>query len=390
MSELINLGCKVNQYDGYALKSLYGARPDVIIVNTCCVTKEAEIKSLRKYRRALRMNPGSEIIVAGCACVHAPGRYRDAGRLISNRERLKIIHEIEPEPEKARYFLKIQDGCNGKCTYCIVPQVRDQVVSKPIMDIIGEIERAGAKGYREIVLVGANVGLYGSAGEGDLISLCNALSRVAVLPRIRLSSIEPRFINAGLLDALRTLPLCHHFHIPVQSADNHILSRMGRGYSRADLEQKIKLIKDRFHQAAIGADIIVGFPGEDDQKFQSTLEFIDENDFTHLHVFPYSPRPGTAAFGFGDPVTKSRKKQRLHILYDLIKMKQYRFRERMVGSVMETVVDRSGAVSSGLTGNYLPVQLDKKIRVGTLCKVRIESNGETLRGKVLADVNLLK
>ncbi|OGC43594.1 hypothetical protein A2Y85_05645 [candidate division WOR-3 bacterium RBG_13_43_14] len=383
MPKLINLGCKLNQYDGHALKSLYRGLTDIIIVNTCCVTKEAEIKSLKKFRRALRLNPYAKVIATGCASHHDPGKYNKAYKIINNMERSGLISATKPEPEKARYFLKIQDGCNGKCNYCIVPKVRDRIISKGINEVVNEIEWAHKQAYKEIVLVGANLGLYGFNQDWNLIDLFAELSHMPDIPRIRLSSIEPRFITHNLLIALSSIPFCPHFHIPIQSADDFILARMGRGYSAAEIENKIKLINDRFDRVAIGADIIVGYPGEDDSSFNNTLRFIEKNNFTHLHVFPYSPRPGTAAFDLGDPVPKYVKKNRLHILYDLIKEKQRRFGEQMIGSVVDVIVDKAGLKDSGLTDNYLRVILNHKAKIGDIYKVKIESSNETLFGTIL-------
>ncbi len=331
----------------------------------------------------MRLNPGARIIATGCACRIDPQKYNKAFKTIDNIERLALIKDIKPEPEKARYFLKIQDGCNCQCNYCIVPTVRDRIISKNLNEVINEIAWVQKRQYREVVLVGANLGLYGYHEDWSLIDLCHELARIPKLPRIRLSSIEPSFLTSDLLDAFQLIPLCPHFHIPIQSADDYVLEQMGRTYSAANLEQRLILLSDKFNRPALGADIIVGFPGEDDISFNNTYRFVERNKFTHLHVFPYSPRPGTRAWTMNDPVPSQVKKNRLHALYDLIKGKQQRFKESMIGLEVDVIFDRSGPRSSGLTDNYLRVFIDKKVKLGSIYKVKITSAQDLLLGKIV-------
>jgi threonylcarbamoyladenosine tRNA methylthiotransferase MtaB len=359
LRELINLGCKLNQYEGYCLLEELSEFEDLIIVNTCCVTREAEKKSLKKFRQALRQHPGTTIVASGCACRLHPEKYAPADHIIDNVARNAIIKNTRPKPEKARYFLKIQDGCNMQCTYCIVSKVRAHVESRIPSEIEDEIIWARSLGYQEVVLVGANIGLYGQDINSSLEYLLSEIARVPDLPRIRLSSIEPQFINKRLIDMLKTLPFCHHFHIPIQSADDSILHKMKRGYDASYLKETIDLIHHNFPDVAIGADIIVGFPSEGDREYLSTYRFVEQHPLTHLHIFPYSPRPRTEAFSLGDPVLSNQKKDRFWQLKELINGKNYEFRQSLLNKKFSVTTEHAGDRYLGLTGNYIRVEIDE-------------------------------
>jgi threonylcarbamoyladenosine tRNA methylthiotransferase MtaB len=358
LPKLINLGCKLNQYEGYCLLEKLSDLNDLVIVNTCCVTKEAETKSLKKFRQALRKFPSATIVATGCACRLHPEKYAQAQRVIDNVARNALIEKTRPRPDKARYFLKIQDGCDMECTYCIVSKVRTHVESKAPAAVAEEIAWAHALGYEEVVLVGANIGLYGNDIGQSLHALLTGISRMENLPRIRLSSIEPIFINKRLIDVLKKLPFCHHFHIPIQSADNRILNSMKRGYDETYLTHTIHLIHDNFTDVAIGVDIIVGFPGEGKDEFQRTYDFVEREPLTHLHVFSYSPRPGTEAFILGDPVPTQEKKNRLWLLRKLISDKNYQFRKSLLHKSFDVIVEKKNDTFIGLTGNYIRTEID--------------------------------
>ena len=333
----------------------YADIEDVVIVNTCCVTKEAETKSLKKFRYALKTYPKNTIIATGCACRLNPEKYAYAHRVIDNVERNAFIKDILPTPEKARYFLKIQDGCSGCCTYCIVSKVREKVESKAINDIKKEIHWACSLGYKEIVLVGANIGLYGSERGIRLKDLLMTLRDIPDLPRIRLSSIEPQFIDSDLVGCLRDIPFCRHFHIPIQSADDNILSRMKRNYNNAFLNKIVNIIYRNFDDVAIGGDVIIGFPAEGEKEYSSTYRFVESNPITHLHVFPYSPRPGTEAFTLGDPVPKAEKKRRLWALKNLIGRKNYTFRRALQDKIFTIITEKNHSEISGFSDNYIRI-----------------------------------
>lgn len=372
MPILYNLGCKLNQYEGHALCSAFGDGADVVIVNTCCVTREAEIKSQRRLRHARRKYPGHKLVATGCACLLDPQKFAEADQIISLTERNRRIERSFPNPDRSRYFLKIQDGCSEPCTYCIVPKVRPKLESKDIPDILREIAWAREHGFGEVVLVGANIGLYGAGKGQDLSGLIRALIANDDKIRFRLSSIEPRFLTAELTAELAALPICRHFHIPIQSADDTVLKMMGRRGDRAALGEVIDRITAAFPWPAIGADVIVGFPAEDETAFRRTYEFIREKPFTHLHVFPYSPRPGTSMEALGDPVPSRVKKERRLSLQKLVHEKNFEFRRSLTGQVLDAVVERNSAgVISALTDNYLRIRITEARAPGTRIKVRI-------------------
>lgn len=372
MQKIINLGCKLNQYEGYCLLEAFSDVEDLVIVNTCCVTREAELNSHKKFRQALRNFPHATIVATGCACRIDPERYAKATYLIDNVDRNTTIKDIMPRPDKTRYFLKIQDGCNMKCSYCIVSKVRSTVESKTVKEIENEVRWAASLEYREIVLVGANIGLYGRDMNASLDELLIALHRIPGCPRLRISSIEPFFVTAGLVKTMREISACRHFHVPIQSADDTILKKMNRSYDREHLAKTIHLIAENFQDVAIGADVIVGFPGEGEQEFRNTYEFIRSQPFTHLHVFPYSPRHGTEAFRLGDPVPKKDKKDRLWQLKDLIKIKNYEFRRQLLNKTFEVATEHKNGKCLGLTDNYIKVNIDEQCPRNELVDVLID------------------
>ncbi len=378
MQKLINLGCKLNQYEGYCLLEALNGIADLVIVNTCCVTREAELNSHKKFRQALRNFPDATVVATGCACRIDPESYAKATYLIDNVDRNAAIKDILPKPDRTRYFLKVQDGCDMKCSYCIVAKVRATVESRSMNEIEQEVKWALSLDYKEIVLVGANIGLYGKDIDSSLDELLKALNRIPNCPRIRLSSIEPFFITSRLVDTMKEISACRHFHIPIQSADNTILEKMNRSYDRKHLEKVIRLIKENFEDVAIGADVIVGFPGESQKEFANTYQFIREQPFTHLHVFPYSPRRGTDAFKLNDPVPKKEKKDRLWQLKGLIKQKNYEFRKRLFDKKFQVAIEYKNSECLGLTDNYVKVHLDEQCPRNELVEVVIDGVTEDL------------
>ncbi len=371
MRKLVNLGCKVNQYEGFCLLDQFSGIDELIIINTCCVTQEAEHKSLKKFRQAIKKYPGHIIIASGCLCQLHPEKFSRAQVIIDNVVRNRLIKRTLPSIDKARYLLKIQDGCNQECSFCIVSKLRRDIESKPTSEIKSEITQAQSQGFKEIVLVGANIGLYGYDINLNLSELIGEMSRIPVLPRIRLSSLEPRFINKKLVNLLKQIPFCRHFHIPIQSADDNVLKMMNRRYDRAYLQQTIELISKNFSDLAIGADVIVGFPNEGEKEFLNTYNFIKENPFTHLHIFPYSPRPGTTAYQWGDPVPQKEKSIRYQALKRLIDQKNFWFRKGLLNKEFEIIIDKNRNHPSGLTDNYIRVTIKESSSKNRLIKIRI-------------------
>lgn len=379
MAILFNVGCKLNQYEGYCLYEKYRNDDNVIIVNTCCVTHEAEVKSLKKFRQAKRSHPEKRLIVAGCLVHFKPELFQDCD-IIENEKRDDLIKEILPAPKKSRYFLKIEDGCNQTCTFCVVSKIRKRIVSKPLERIIKEIEWAKNLGFNEIVLVGANIGLYGVDLGISLTRLCQELIKVSELPRIRLSSLEPDFINSELIAILKDLPFCRHFHIPIQSGDDSILSLMNRQYTSAQIVKIFELITKNFSDVAIGGDIIVGFPEEKEYEFNNTLKLVQNSPLTHLHIFTYSPRPITDAYKLGDPVEHNEKKKRFWILKNLITEKNYLFRQSLSNKIFDVIIEKKKGITNGLTDNYIRIIIndpcvEKELR---MVKITAVTNTDTI------------
>lgn len=376
MAILFNVGCKLNQYEGHCLSEKFHNDDDVIIVNTCCVTHEAEVKSLKKFRQAKRNFPDKKIIVTGCLVQLRPELF-SGYETINNEERNNIIENIFPEPRKARYFLKIEDGCNQPCTFCVVSILRKRIISKPVEIIKKEIEWAKNLGFNEVVLVGANIGLYGSDIGSSLIEIFKGISKIKILPRIRLSSLEPNFINAELISCLKDLPICRHFHIPIQSGDDRILSLMGRQYNSDYLKNIFELITKNFSDVAIGADIIVGFPEEKEIEFKNTYDLIHNSPITHLHIFTYSPRHITEAYKFGNPIGAEEKKKRFWMLKKLIIEKNYKFRKNLIDKEIFAIIEKKRGVVKGLTDNYIQVNIDQPCQERELRAIKITKVTET-------------
>lgn len=370
MAILCNIGCKLNQYEGYCLCEKFCADSDVVIVNTCCVTHEAEVKSLKKFRRAKKLFPFHKIIVTGCLTQLKPELFNGYS-VINIGKRNNIIREIFPTPNKSRYFLKIEDGCNQSCTFCVVSQLRKEIFSKPVEKIKQEIAWTCSLNFKEIVLVGANIGLYGLDINSSLIELFKALSKINNLPRIRLSSLEPIFINSDLIASLKNLPFCRHFHIPIQSGDDKILNLMGRSYNSQNLKNIFELIIKNFSDVAIGADIIVGFPKETEFEFKNAFDLIKSLPLTHLHIFPYSPRPITPIYKLGDTVSLTEKKNRLRLLKQLIAEKNYLFRRSLENKILAVIIEKKNGIIKGLTDNYIRVNIDKPCQEKELVNVKI-------------------
>lgn len=418
------LGCKVNQCESDALRSLLASAgfdtgwhhpsADVVVINTCTVTGKAAMQSRQAIRRALRNHPNARIVVTGCYAQTAPDEIQaieGVHLVVGHADKLRIadllsrekphrhetamIHQpihahrafdalpsVAPD-NRTRAFLKIQDGCNARCTYCIVPYARGQSRSMPEADVLSHLHALGSQGYREVVLTGIHLGAYGKDFDPPL-SLANLIS--GILPkcpvdRLRLSSIEPTEIDDGILQQMASLPsrLCAHLHIPLQSGNDRILARMGRPYTREFFAQVIQHVKDLLPHAAIGADVLVGFPGESDSAFEQTFALIEALPLSYLHVFPFSSRNGTPAAQYRDTVAAPMIKERCSRLRQLGQRKKEIFYRSQVGRMcdilVETLCDAETGLPKGHTANYLPVvikEASSEIETNTIVPVRIE------------------
>ena len=422
------LGCKVNQCESAALAhglETKGYHPvpkstgaDVVIINTCTVTGRAAMQSRQAVRQAIRKHPHAQIVVTGCYAQTAveelraiPGVNLIVGHADKNAipDLLQqsypgmetcVVHGDIRTPRafaalpwaapqgRTRAFLKIQDGCNGMCTYCIVPYARGRSRSMAVKDVLNHLERLRDTGYREVVLTGIHLGAYGADLKPtlELSDLIDTILQGNRLPRIRLSSIEPTEVNARILDHMVSERLCPHFHIPLQSGADSILRRMGRPYSRLEYASLIRTIHARLPHAAIGADVLVGFPGEDEAAFGQTVNLIKELPVSYLHVFPFSPRRGTPAAGFKDMLPQSVVKSRCDNLLRLSEEKKSHFYHTLVGRNVQVLIESEtdpDGWARGLSDNYIPVSL---LSTGLLANTVVDARIEEVAadGRVLA------
>ncbi|SMC18829.1 threonylcarbamoyladenosine tRNA methylthiotransferase MtaB [Desulfacinum hydrothermale DSM 13146] len=417
---LETLGCKVNQYESSAFLQGFLDRAhqvvsfqeeaDLYVVHSCAVTSKAAYQTRQLLRRARRLNPRALIAVLGCdAQVDWERLARDqlATHIIGSQEKFRLWNWLEkpadvqnpviavsdsrsygclePMPisrmlgERSRAFLKVQDGCNAFCTYCVVPYSRGRSRSYPATFVAEQMERFQRAGYREVVLTGIHLGQWGRDLEppSDFHELLRALDRSQRPQRVRLSSLESREVTPELFQVLETLPwICPHFHIPLQSGDQEILAAMGRPYTPQQYAETIQGLHQRFPSAALGADVIVGFPGETPRQFQNTYELIQNLPLTYLHVFPFSPRPGTPAAELPGRVVGPELKERAKALRDLARKKKRAFEQRFVGRRLEVLVETrtQEGLWSGTSENYLHVVLpaDSPVAAGQIVAVQVE------------------
>ncbi len=361
----------------------FEAEADVYIINTCTVTAKSDYTCRQVIRAATRRGNGARVVVTGCYAETRPVdilTIPGVEKVIGNKEKLSIpeylasssleciIQTAKDLPaqtvrEKTRGFLKIQDGCNNSCSYCIVPSARGKSRSAAPAGIMDEFERMTSAGCPEVVLTGIHIGTYG-ADLGPCTNLTELIARIVNgrgAARVRLSSIEPRELTPGIIELIGK-GLCRHLHIPLQSGDDTILKAMKRDYSAEFYYDLLIAISRKIPGIALGADVIVGFPGEAEQQFQNTLRFIEASPLTHLHVFSYSPRPGTPAADMDDQVPETVKKKRSEILRRLGKEKNYVFRKKMLDTELNVVVEEgtkaSNGMLTGLTDNYIRVFIE--------------------------------
>jgi len=425
---ITTLGCKVNQYESDVIaKQLKSADwlpvpenepSEICIINTCTVTRKASMQSRQAVRRAIRANPEARIVVTGCYAQTEPGavgKIKGVDYIIGNADKnaicevirakknsgsnrpRTICRNIQPEWDNApapdavagdrtRPFLKIQDGCDAFCSYCIIPYARGPSRSKPLESVLAGIQALSSSGYQEIVLTGIHLGNYGN----DLIpktclgDLLNRIDDSKMIPRVRLSSIEPLELTDDIINrAAESNILCPHFHIPLQSGDDRTLRKMGRPYTSADFRQLVTKIHDRLPEAAIGVDTLIGFPGESDAAFENTYALIETLPVAYLHVFPFSPRPGTPAAGYPDKVPPEVVKHRCERMRALGTSKRIDFYNQFIGRKHEVLVEttrhRPTGLLKGFSSNYIPILIDasddyKNKLVMVKARQRIDAN----------------
>ena len=411
---IVTLGCKVNQFESQALEQLLtergheivaeGEAAEVCVVNTCAVTAESVRKSRQAVRRAMTAEPEALIAVCGCWSQISPEEAKALGAQLvgGSGDRRAFVEQMEeafrtrqtrvvtdealrrrvfePLPAgklhgRTRAMLKVQDGCVNFCTYCVIPYARGPVRSLPLKDAVAEAKRIEAAGIKEIVITGIEIASYGRdlAGETDLAGLTAAVAEAVPGLRLRLGSLEPRVVTKEFCETLKAIPgLCPHFHLSLQSGCDATLRRMRRKYDTARFYESVRLLRETFPGCGLTADLITGFPGEDEEEFAETLAFIRQCAFSSMHVFPYSVRPGTVAAEMPLQVEKAVKKERANRAIAAAAEMRREYLASCVGkrfSVLFETKEKNG--SAGYAENYCPVRVEEEGLAGQVLPVRV-------------------
>lgn len=416
---LHNLGCKVNAYETEAMQELledsgyeivpFHEKADIYIINTCTVTNMADRKSRQMLHRARKMNPDAIVAACGCYVQEKPEEVADCVDIvIGNNRKKEIVHILEEyekgregirkdlvdightreyedlhlsrTAEHTRAYIKVQDGCNQFCSYCIIPYARGRVRSRSMESVRGEVETLARNGYQEVVLTGIHLSSYGIDTGTDLLSLIRTVHEVAGIKRIRLGSLEPRIITEEFAEAIAGLPkMCPHFHLSLQSGCTETLKRMNRRYTAEEYYEKCELLRKYFRNPALTTDVIVGFPGETEEEFKASRDFIDKVDFYETHVFKYSRREGTKAAAMPDQVPEEEKTRRSNILLDLSRKKQAAYEQRLLGTTQEVLIEeeirRNGEIYQvGHTREYVRIGIRTEEKLANrLVQIEIEN-----------------
>ena len=402
---ITTLGCKVNQYDSVTIEEAllakgfeivdFTSHADVYIINTCTVTHKTDYQSRQLIRRAQKRNPHARIIVTGCYAQVAPealAQMREVSLIVGNAQKHKIADVIARVPDTiasgilvtditretcfrepalhsfsnhTRAFLKIQDGCESFCSYCIVPYARGKPRSLPIEETVQRMLTLRNAGFKEIVLTGIHLGAYGvdHTSPTNLLTLLELIEAKEPVPRIRLSSLEPMDITDNLVEFLSTAKtICPHLHLPMQSGDDEVLKRMNRTYQAGDFKNLVSLLMAKIPHLCLGADVIVGFPGETDQHFKNTHALLQELPISYFHVFPYSKRKMTRAAAFPDHLPQKIIKERSEVLRTLGNNKKINFYSQYIGKVVNVLLegkrDKQFHCLKGRSRNYIPVLVE--------------------------------
>jgi threonylcarbamoyladenosine tRNA methylthiotransferase MtaB len=391
------LGCKVSQADAMLarqklLEAGHVEAPEgdaeLHVINTCCITNEAEAKSRQSVRRSLKAG-AREVYVAGCAANLRPAQFEGPQVKVFTGTAddvaaemggcVDVEHEVlalQPlSASRTRGFVKVQDGCDSTCAYCIIPTVRGKARSRPAAAVLDEVARRVEQGQPEMVMTGISVGDYRDPGEGlELGELMVEAARVPGVERVRLSSVEVIHVKDSLLAALRDEPkVCPHLHVPLQSGDDDVLRAMGRHYDSAQYLDAIERLRDAVPSVNVTADVIVGFPTESSRAFERTLGFVERAGITRVHAFSYSPRPGTAAADLGDHVDPHEKKRRSRELRGLSEVLSRRHRTGKLGGDEPVLVDKAAdSQSSGYTADYVRAYLPAGAPRGVVVNARLD------------------
>lgn len=419
----LTLGCKVNQYETNAMEELFRQAgyevghfdefADVYVINTCTVTNMSDKKSRQLIRKSKRINPDAIIAVAGCYSQTSPEEILDIEEVdivMGTNDRNKIVEVVESHMdskictvddimkvkefeemtlsnmnERTRAFLKIQEGCQQFCSYCIIPYARGPIRSRKLENIVSEVESLVQNGYKEFVLTGIHVASYGKdLGDVDLMDAIKAIHAIEGVERIRMSSIEPLIMTDGFIEELSRLPkICPHFHLSLQSGCDTVLKRMNRKYTTAQYGEIVDKLRTHIKDASITTDVIVGFPGETDDEFEQTYKFLKEVELSQMHVFKYSQRTGTPAAKMKDQVTPQLKQIRSDRLISLNAKNNESFMAKYIDAQMEVLFEKNvkDDIYEGLTGNYIRVYAPsaeniegqiRTVKISSICKEHLE------------------
>lgn len=436
---LHNLGCKVNAYETEAMQEMlekagYEIVPfregaDIYIINTCTVTNIADRKSRQMLHRARKMNPDAVVVAAGCY-VQAQNTRENTDPCIDivlgnnhKKDLIKVLEEYEAKKaaqkessdaaeksdvqkniqdieeigqtkeyeklhltkpgEHTRAYIKVQDGCNQFCTYCIIPYVRGRVRSRTVEDVLDEVRTLAGNGYQEVVLTGIHLSSYGIDFDGNrhLLALIQAVHQIEGIRRIRLGSLEPGIITDEFARALSDLPkMCPHFHLSLQSGCDDTLKRMNRRYTSEEYYEKCCILRRYFDNPALTTDVIVGFPGETEEEFQKSRDFVDKVDFYETHIFKYSRREGTRAAAMENQVSEQEKARRSAVLIELGEKKRKAYEQSFLGKEVEVLVEEEALIQgkpmqTGHTKEYIRIAFegDKSLK-NTIVKVRVDND----------------
>ncbi len=404
-----NLGCKVNSYemDVMAIRLReagceivqFTDKADIYIINTCTVTNIADRKSRQMLHKAKKENPDSIVVAVGCyvetgidgvkkdECIdlavgnnkkseiveilnsflEAKGDFEDktlGGTSIIDINHTNVYEEmtLSEMPEHTRAYIKIQDGCNQFCSYCVIPYARGRVRSREMEEVLAEIKGLVRKGCKEVVLTGIHIGSYGvDKGQPMLVDLVEKIADIDGIERIRLGSVEPRLVSPENTKRLAAIDkLCPHFHLSLQSGCDSVLKRMNRHYTAAEFEESVRLLREAFDRPAITTDVIVGFPGETEEEFEECRAFVEEINFYEMHVFKYSPRKGTVAAGMKEQLTDREKTARSEVLLKMTKEQSEKYRSSFIGETVGVLWEDCEEIKGK---NYIIGHTDRYVRV---------------------------
>lgn len=429
------LGCKVNQSETEAMTALFLEKGyqlgdfedycDVYVINTCTVTHAGDRKSRQMIRRAKHINPQAIVVVTGCYAQTSPedvAAIDDVDIILGTNKRHQIVDLIEQFDghrqqlvdakdtltdfeeitmerviQKARAYLKVQDGCEQFCTYCIIPYARGPLRSRSMENTLQEAKKLEQAGFREIILTGIHLGAYGKPGEAEaeagavqtvtLADLCEMLLKETSFERIRLSSIEPTEVDEHLLRLFaENRRMCRHLHLPLQAGDDSVLAAMHRPYDTEQYRQEMARIRAAVPDIALSTDLMVGFPGETEEQFANSLRFCDEIAFSSMHIFKYSPREGTPAATYPNQVSNEAKDLRSKQMQEIAEKNMLRYMEQHLGQTVEVLIEeqRADGLWLGHTDNYLHVAVEGDCKKNTMVQVQLDKiDGKLVKGKFI-------